>query len=127
MRRFISLFGLSIFIFTVLSAAVAAQQGSASNNRTRGGAANPTANVNEDFELNITEERITERNYFTSTSIELGEEAASGVNLRVGVGVGANEINVLLRNVRGRVRFRASLDVLQRILNVRRAPLESVP
>lgn len=78
--------------------------------------------ANENFELNIAERRITERGFAASTTVELGEETARGLRLRVGVAVGADEINVLLRNVRGRVRFRATLErVLQR-LNARPAP-----
>lgn len=78
--------------------------------------------ANENFELNITERRITERGFAASTTVEIGEETARGLLLRVGVAVGADEINVLLRNVRGSVRFRATLErVLQR-LNARPAP-----
>jgi hypothetical protein len=72
--------------------------------------------ANETFELNITERRITERDFQASTTVEAGEETARGLLLRVGVSVGADEINVLLRNVRGRVNFRATLErVLQRL------------
>ncbi|HUQ31349.1 MAG TPA: hypothetical protein VM095_04475 [Pyrinomonadaceae bacterium] len=72
--------------------------------------------ANETFELNITERRITERDFAASTTVEVGEETARGLLLRVGVSVGADEINVLLRNVRGRVSFRATLErVLQRL------------
>jgi hypothetical protein len=82
-------------------------------------------NADENFELNITERRITRRDFEASTSVEAGEESARGLNLRVGVAVGADSINVLLRNVRGQVRFRATLDrVLERI-NSRRAPTPS--
>jgi len=87
-------------------------------------------NIDENFELNITERRITERDFFASTAIELGETSARGLSLRVGVAVGASEIDVLLRNVRGSVRFRASLEALQRVLDTRRpmvAPQPSVP
>lgn len=85
------------------------------------GTANRTS-ANETFELNITERRITERDFAASTTVEVGEETARGLFLRVGVAVGADEINVLLRNVRGQVNFRATLErVLQR-LNARRAP-----
>ena len=83
-------------------------------------------NADETFELNITERRITERDFAASTSVEAGEETARGLMLRIGVAVGADEINVLLRNVRGRVRFRASLDRVLERLNVRRAP-DTVP
>lgn len=95
----------------------AAQAGAQSVNRT---------NADETFELNITERRITERDFEASTSVEAGEETARGLMLRVGVAVGADEINVLLRGVRGQVRFRASLDRIVERLGVRRTP-ETVP
>jgi hypothetical protein len=79
-------------------------------------------NADETFDLNITERRITERDFAASTSVEVGEETARGLLLRVGVGVGADEIDVLLRNVRGHVRFRASLERVLERLNLRRAP-----
>jgi len=78
------------------------------------------SNVDENFELDIAERRITGRDFFASTAIEAGEGSARGLSLRIGVAVGASEIDVLLRNVRGRVRFRGSLEVLQRVLDARR-------
>jgi hypothetical protein len=84
------------------------------------------ANVDENFELNITERRITERDFYASTAIETGAGESHGLSLRVGVGVGASEIDVLLRNVRGSVRFRGSLDALRRILDARREPTPTV-
>ena len=74
--------------------------------------------VNEDFELNIAERRITETDFFASTSVGGG---AGRLDLRVGVALGAERIDVLLRNVRGRVRFRGSLDALRRVLDAHRA------
>ena len=92
-----------------------AQQGAASDSEAR-------TSADETFELNISERRITRRDFEASTSVEAGEESARGLDLKIGVAVGAGSIDVLLRNVRGRVRFRATLDrVLQRI-NARRAP-----
>ncbi len=78
--------------------------------------------VDENFELNIAERRITERDFAASTTVEIGEETAHGLSLRVGVAVGADEINVLLRNVRGSVRFRATLNRVLERLNARPAP-----
>lgn len=83
-------------------------------------AAQPQTEANEDFELNIDQKRITEHDFFASTSIMAGEEQAKGLRLFVGVAVGAQEIDVLLRNVRGHVRFRASLDPLLRVIDARR-------
>jgi hypothetical protein len=84
------------------------------------GAQHTPADVDENFELNIAERRITERDFFASTAIETDADNSRGLSLRIGVAVGASEIDVLLRNVQGRVRFRASLDALQRILDARR-------
>lgn len=77
-------------------------------------------NADEDFELNITERRITEANFEASTEVEIGGAGERGVNLKVGVAVGAESIDVLLRNVRGRVRFRASLEPVLRRTRARR-------
>lgn len=73
-------------------------------------------NVNEDFELNITERRITENSFEAATEIRTGD--VRGLDVRVGVLARAGEINVLLRNVRGHVRFRATLDPVLRLLRL---------
>ena len=84
--------------------------------------------ADEDFELNIGERRITEENFEASTEVEVGDGGAGSVNLRVGVAASAERIDVLLRNVRGRVRFRASLDdVLRRLGLQRRADAPTLP
>ncbi|HEV2706619.1 MAG TPA: hypothetical protein VGV59_11885 [Pyrinomonadaceae bacterium] len=80
-----------------------------------------SAEADENFDLDIGERRITEENYQASLSVALGAEAGRGLDLRVGVAVGAASIDVLLRNVRGRVRFRATLGQVLRLLNERRA------
>lgn len=84
-------------------------------------------NVDENFELNIAERRITEHDFFASTAIETDADNSRGLSLRVGVAVGASEIDVLLRNVQGRVRFRASLDALRRVLDARRPAAATPP
>lgn len=83
--------------------------------------ANARTSADETFELNITERRIVENNFAASTSIEAGDESARGLDLRIGVGVGAERIDVLLRNVRGMVRFRGTLDRVLNLINARRA------
>ncbi|HEV7842406.1 MAG TPA: hypothetical protein VGO69_01855, partial [Pyrinomonadaceae bacterium] len=111
-------------LLACLIVAVAAGLASGQNEATR----QPTATqqsettdsarttADENFELNITERRITRSNFAASTSVEAGEESARGLNLRIGVEVGASRIDLLLRNVRGQVRFRATLErVLDRI------------
>lgn len=133
---------VAAFIVAAACVAVAAQQqqrDTTNNERARRVAPTTTpgaqnagvANVDENFELNIAERRITEHDFFASTAIETGADAAHGLSLRVGVAVGASEIDVLLRNVQGRVRFRGSLDALRRVLDARRetnaTPPQSVP
>ncbi|MBA3240363.1 MAG: hypothetical protein H0T60_03970 [Acidobacteria bacterium] len=77
--------------------------------------------ASEDFELNIGDRRITENDFEASTEVASGAEGEGrGLDLRVGVMVRASQIDVLLRNVQGRVRFRANLDPVLRLLNLRR-------
>lgn len=125
-----NLFHLALaFVIITVSSVIASSQTSDSTNVAASGAAQEAASepanrttADETFELNITERRITERDFAASTTVELGEETARGLHLRVGVAVGADEINVLLRNVRGRVSFRATLARVLNRLNARRAP-----
>lgn len=81
-------------------------------------AAPARTSADETFDLDIAERRITEESFAASTAVELGGEGRRGVSVRVGVAVGAERIDVLLRNVRGRVRFRASLEELTRRLGL---------
>lgn len=118
-----------IFLVILIPCALASAQtsGSASAESFSGTAqaASESASrtkADETFDLNIAERRIIERDFAASTSVEVGEEAAQGLLLRVGVSVGAEEINVLLRNVQGHVRFRATLERVLERLNTRRAP-----
>jgi hypothetical protein len=76
---------------------------------------NQTAPANdaadEDFELNIGDSRTTESNYKRSTNVEINE---ANVSVGVGATVQAQKIDLLLRGVTGRVRFRASLEAIRR-------------
>ncbi|HEY0080958.1 MAG TPA: hypothetical protein VGB73_20305 [Pyrinomonadaceae bacterium] len=90
----------------------------------------PRTTADENFDLNIDQRRITESDFEASTSVEVGEEGARGLNLRVGVALSARSIDVLLRNVRGRVRFRASLEHLLQRIGERRpsqSPTQTTP
>ena len=91
---------------------------------SRPAAASAQTGADESFELHIAERRITEQNCFASTAVAVGSEGARGLDLRVGVAVGAERIDVTLRNVRGSVRVRGSLDALRRVLEAHR-PAES--
>jgi hypothetical protein len=74
----------------------------------------PSTDANETFELNIDERSFTKTNFEASTAVDTGG-GARGVNVRIGVSLTAGRIDVLLRNVRGNIRFRGTLD---RILEV---------
>jgi hypothetical protein len=116
---------LALTVVATSSALALAQNESAPGTAAEQTAAPQTMNrttADETFELNISERRITEHDFAASTAVEAGEETARGLRLRVGVSVGADEINVLLRNVRGRVNFRATLARVLDRLNTRRAP-----
>lgn len=84
-------------------------------------------NADENFELDIASRRITENNYQASTAIETNADNARGVNLRVGVFLNANRIDVSLRNVRGQVRFRGSLERVLERLNLHRFVADPAP
>lgn len=91
----------------------------------------PAAVVNENFELNIGERRITEQYYERSTSVTTGEpEDEKGMSVNVGAIVQAERVEILLRGITGTVRFRASLESLrqriERTLQTTR-PLQPVP
>jgi hypothetical protein len=126
-RNLFSIAFILLVIFT--SCALASSQTSSStipegiNNTTQSApdATNRTS-ADDNFELNITERRITERDFAASTSVEVGEETARGLLLRVGVSLGADEISVLLRNVQGHVRFHGTLERVLERLNTHRAP-----
>jgi hypothetical protein len=66
--------------------------------------------ANEDFELNIGESRTTESNYKRSTNVEINQ---ANVSVGVGATVQAQKIDLFLRGVTGRVRFRASLEAIR--------------
>jgi hypothetical protein len=78
-----------------------------------------SSNADEEFELNIDVRRINEGDFHAETAVST--DGARGLQLNVGVALQASDIDVLLRNVRGRVRFRASLDTVLRLLDARRA------
>jgi hypothetical protein len=78
--------------------------------------------ADEDFELNIADRRITEENFEASTALEIrtGQSEEQGLAVRVGALIAARRIDVQLRNVRGRVRFVASLEEVQEVIESHR-------
>lgn len=83
-------------------------------------------NVDESFELKIDERRYTQENFEASTAVGT-EGAADKLDLQVGVALAAGRIDVLLRNVRGSVRFRGTLDRIFEMINNRQAPAPMAP
>lgn len=77
-------------------------------------------NIDETFELNIAERRFTEENFAASTSV--ATEGDAGLNLQIGVGLTASRIDVLMRNIRGNVRFHGTLDRILEMLRSRPRP-----
>ncbi len=117
-----------IIIIALSSALAAAQTTPVPAPREAPVVQSTTTTASEDFELNIAERRITESDFEASTEVSSnGGGAGRGLDLRVGVMVRAGNIDVLLRNVQGRVRFRASLEPVLRLLNQRRAEPTSAP
>ena len=65
------------------------------------------------YDLDIAEKRITETDFHASTALRAGT-AESGIQVRAGASATARAIDLVLRNVRGTVRFRADTSRLQR-------------
>jgi hypothetical protein len=78
-------------------------------------------NADETFQLNVDERRFSQDNFEVSTAVGTEQDTQGGLNLQIGVGLAAGRIDVLLRNVRGNVRFRGTLDRVLEMIN-RRAP-----
>ncbi len=77
-----------------------------------------SSSADEEFDLNIDQRRINESDFHAETAVSADGER--GLRLNVGVALRASDIDVMLRNVRGHVRFRASLDPVLRLLDARR-------
>jgi hypothetical protein len=77
-------------------------------------------NVDETFELNIDERRYSQENFEAATAVETNN-APGNVHLQIGVALVSGRIDVSLRNVHGRVRFRGTLDRILEIINDRHA------
>jgi hypothetical protein len=73
--------------------------------------------ADEDFTLNITEERAIENSYERSTAVEVGDKETN-LTVRVGTSVSAQTINITLRGITGNGRFRASLEKIQKIQKI---------
>lgn len=82
--------------------------------------------ADEEFELNIAQRRISEKNFHAETAVET--DGARGLQLGVGVALRASNIEVMLLGVRGHVRFRGNLAPVLRLLEARRpAPTQTPP
>jgi hypothetical protein len=118
----------SIFVCVVLAAAPAVSFAQTQAGDGRASAPAPSrqsADADEEFELNIEQRRISEKEFHAETAVET--EGERGLRLGVGVALWASDIEVLLRNVRGHVRFRGSLAPVLRLLEARRGTPKQPP
>jgi hypothetical protein len=76
-------------------------------------AAQDKSSVDENIDVNISEERVTETNFSRSTEAEIDEK---NLSVRVGTSARANTITLTLRGIRATGRFRASLEKITRLL-----------
>lgn len=114
------------FCIAVLAAAVFSFSVAAQTNNIENKATKIPVETDENFVLNITEERLTEIGYERSTAVEV--RGADGLAVGAGAFVRAGTINILLRGITGNVSFRASLEsIRQRVesLTERRPPTGS--
>jgi hypothetical protein len=83
-------------------------------------------NVNETFELNIAERHYSQESFEAATAVGT-KNAENNLNLQVGVALASGRIDVTLRNVHGRVRFRGTLDRILELFENRQAPSSVAP
>ena len=68
----------------------------------------------ETFHLDIAERRIHEEGFFASTALRL-QSRDGGIAVAAGAAVSARTVDIVLRNVKGTVRFRADGRRLERL------------
>ena len=83
-------------------------------------------NVDETFQLSIDERRFTKTDFEASTDVDTGGEPG-GLNVRIGVSLTAGKIDVLLRNVQGKVRFKGTLDRILEVITRRPSSAPDIP
>lgn len=81
----------------------------------------PPSPVAETYELDITERRI-HRPGFQAGSNVVVDPGDGGIHVRVGAGISARSIDIVLRNVHGTVRFRADTSRLDAFRSTAPAP-----
>ena len=81
--------------------------------------------VDETFELNIDERRYTQESFEASTAV--GIKTGQSLSLQIGVALASQRINVLMRNVRGSVRFRGTLERILVLFRNRQMPAPTIP
>ncbi len=86
----------------------------------------PPQDWDHTFELNFAERRYSQTDFEAATNVETNG-GSQALNLRIGVSLTADRIDVLLRNVRGSVRFRGSLDRIFAVIGKRPATSPEVP
>lgn len=77
--------------------------------------------IDEEFQLDIAERRITETDFQASLAVELNPGETQGLALQIGTAVGAGQIDLTLRGVHGQVRFFGDLEPILRRLESHRA------
>lgn len=88
---------------------------------TPASAAESRTNADETFELNIVERRYSQENFEASTAVETPDDSQK-LKLQIGVALASGRIDVLLRNVRGTVRFRGSLERVFKLIGDPQTP-----
>jgi hypothetical protein len=71
--------------------------------------------ADENIDLNIVEERLSETRFERSTAIE-ATAGDKNLTVRVGVGVSADSVTLTLRGIAATGRFRASLEKITRVI-----------
>jgi hypothetical protein len=80
------------------------------------GVARAAASVtDESFDLDIAEKRISRPDFHASTALKI-EPTDGSVRIHAGASVTARSVEIVLRNVRGSVRFHSDMGRLENVL-----------
>lgn len=110
--------GIAMLLFFLATALLPGQSDAGENrNADTMRHAGPTV-IDEEHDLAIEEKRIDLGELHASMALELND--VGHLNLHVGVGITADDVEIVLRKVYGTVRFRATLEpFLQRVRGLR--------
>lgn len=78
----------------------------------------PSIKEDTNKNLNITYEKIKEKNYYSSSIIEIIKDKPIKITIKAGSSIKANEVDIILKNIHGQVNFKSEIkNIINKIDN----------